>query len=191
MFDSWAGELSPASFKEFSQPYLAYIAKRLPQRLQELELDAVPTIVFPKGAWYALDSVADLGYNVVGLDWLHDPAEVVKTIGDRSVVIQGNADPGVLYGSHASITEAVKNMVEGFRWAQRKSGWIVNLGHGKCLSTHKSYCFLYLTDTCRDNTIRQPRRSQVLLPRSPSPYCLSLAVTMVHIIAYKRHALDG
>jgi uroporphyrinogen decarboxylase len=88
-------------------------------------------IVFPKGAWYALDSVIDLGYNVVGLDWLHDPAEVVKTIGDRSIVIQGNADPGVLYGSHESITQTVKNMVDGFGWAQRKRGWIVNLGHGK------------------------------------------------------------
>ncbi|KAK1769953.1 uroporphyrinogen decarboxylase [Phialemonium atrogriseum] len=130
VFDSWAGELSPASFKEFSEPYLAYIAKYLPLKLRELGLDVVPMIVFPKGAWYALDSVSNLGYNVVGLDWTHDPAEVVKTIGDRPIVIQGNADPGVLYGSHASITEVVKKMVDGFGWAERRRGWIVNLGHG-------------------------------------------------------------
>ncbi|KAL1856250.1 hypothetical protein VTK73DRAFT_8414 [Phialemonium thermophilum] len=130
IFDSWAGELSPPSFKKFSEPYLAYISENLPRRLRELDLEPVPMIVFPKGAWYALDSVCNLGYNVVGLDWLHDPAEAVKTVGDRPVVIQGNADPGVLYGSHESITQAVKEMVDGFGWAQRRHGWIVNLGHG-------------------------------------------------------------
>ena len=131
VFESSGGELSPSSFKSFSQPYLAYIAKHLPIRLKELGLDPVPMIVFPKGQWYALDAACDMGYNVVGLDWLHDPAEAVKTVGDRKVAIQGNADPGVLYGSHASITEVVKAMVNGFGWAERKRGWIVNLGHGK------------------------------------------------------------
>jgi uroporphyrinogen decarboxylase len=130
-FESSGGELSPASFKQFSQPYLQYIAKHLPIKLQELGLEPVPMIVFPKGQWYALDAACDMGYNVVGLDWLHDPAEAVKTVGDRPVVIQGNADPGVLYGSHESITEVVNAMVKGFDWANRRSGWIVNLGHGK------------------------------------------------------------
>jgi uroporphyrinogen decarboxylase len=133
VFESSGAELSPASFKQFSGPYLAYIAKHVPLRLKELGLEPVPMIVFPKGQWYALDAVCDMGYNVVGLDWLHDPAQAVKVVGDRKIVIQGNADPGVLYGSHASITEVVQNMVEGFGWASRKQGWIVNLGHGKPL----------------------------------------------------------
>ncbi|KAH8884454.1 uroporphyrinogen decarboxylase [Thozetella sp. PMI_491] len=130
VFDSWAGELSPSTFKKFSEPYLGYIAKHLPLKLQELGLSPVPMIVFPKGAWFALDSIADLGYNVIGLDWLYAPSEAVKTVGHRQVVLQGNADPGVLYGSHASITETVEELVEGFGWATRKQGWIVNLGHG-------------------------------------------------------------
>lgn len=88
-------------------------------------------IVFPKGAWYALDAACDMGYNVVGLDWLHSPEETLKIVGDRPITIQGNADPGVLYGSHASITEVVQEMVKGYDWANRKKGWIVNLGHGK------------------------------------------------------------
>lgn len=87
-------------------------------------------VVFPKGAWYALDAACDMGYNVVSLDWLHDPAEAVETVGNRPMVIQGNADPGVLYGSHTAITETVTEMVKGFGWANRKRGWIVNLGHG-------------------------------------------------------------
>ncbi|KAK3300408.1 Uroporphyrinogen decarboxylase [Chaetomium fimeti] len=130
VFDSWAGELSPSSFKQFSQPYLEYIAKHLPPRLREMGLEPVPMVVFPKGAWYALDAACNMGYNIVGLDWLHDPAEAVKTVGDRPVILQGNADPGVLYGSHAAITEVIKEMVKGFDWANRRKGWIVNLGHG-------------------------------------------------------------
>lgn len=129
VFDSWAGEHSPASFQEFSAPYLRYISQHLPNRLKELGLDPVPMTVFPKGAWFALDSVCDLGYNVVGLDWLRDPREAVQIRGSRPIVFQGNADPGVLYGTREAITKAVENMVEGFGGG--KKGWIANLGHGK------------------------------------------------------------
>lgn len=110
---------------------MRYISEKLPKKLKELNLDPVPMIVFPKGAWYALDSMCDSGYNIVGLDWLHAPAEAAKIRGDRNVVLQGNADPGILYGSHEAITETVKEMVEGFGWHQKKKGWIVNLGHGE------------------------------------------------------------
>jgi uroporphyrinogen decarboxylase len=139
VFDSWAGELSPSSFKQFSQPYLTYIAKHLPPRLKEMGLEPVPMVVFPKGAWYALDAACDMGYDIVGLDWLHDPAEAVKIVGDRPIVLQGNADPGVLYGSHAAITQTVTEMVKGFDWANRKKGWIVNLGHGSFIWSLKSW----------------------------------------------------
>lgn len=130
VFDSWAGELSPASFEKFSAPYLSYISANLPRRLKELGLDPVPMIVFPKGAWYALESACDMGYNVVGLDWTFRPSAADKARGDRPVVLQGNADPGVLYGTKGAITAAVEEMVEGFGWAAKKKGWIVNLGHG-------------------------------------------------------------
>jgi uroporphyrinogen decarboxylase len=128
VFDSWAAELSPSSFKEFSQPYLAYISKHLPLRLKEMGLEPVPMIVFAKGAWFALDTLCSLGYNVVGLDWLQDPAEAVKIRGKRPIVFQGNADPGVLYGTREEITRVVSEMVRGFGGG--KQGWIANLGHG-------------------------------------------------------------
>ena len=128
VFDSWASELSPASFKQFSQPYLAYISANLPKRLKELNLGPVPMIVFAKGAWYALDALCSLGYNVVGLDWLQDPAEAVRIRGNRKITFQGNADPGVLYGTRQSITSVVTDMVKGFGGG--KKGWIANLGHG-------------------------------------------------------------
>lgn len=99
--------------------------------------------VFPKGAWHALDSACDWGYNVVGMDWLQDPADAVRIRGTRKVTFQGNADPGVLYGTKEGITRAVQQMVDGF-WVGKK-GWIANLGHGK-----SSFCELHqmrLADT--------------------------------------------
>ncbi|KAJ0413446.1 Uroporphyrinogen decarboxylase [Aspergillus carlsbadensis] len=127
VFDSWAGELSPASFKSFSLPYLRHISANLPRRLKEMGLEVVPMTVFAKGAWYALEDLCESGYNVVGLDWLHDPAEAFRIANGR-VTIQGNADPGVLYGGREAITEAVETMAQGFQ--KGKQGWIANLGHG-------------------------------------------------------------
>ncbi|KAJ5084838.1 uroporphyrinogen decarboxylase [Penicillium alfredii] len=127
VFDSWAGELSPSSFTSFSLPYLRYISANLPKRLQEKGLEPVPMTVFAKGAWYALDDLCQSGYNVVGLDWLHDAGEA-RRIANGRVTIQGNADPGILYGGREAITAAVENMAEGFQ--KGKQGWIVNLGHG-------------------------------------------------------------
>lgn len=128
VFDSWAAELSPASFRRFSQPFLEFISKTLPLKIKTLGLDPVPMIVFAKGAWHSLDSLCNIGYQVVGLDWLQDPSEAIKLRGSRPIVFQGNADPGVLYGSHESITKVVEDMVKGFGGG--KQGWIVNLGHG-------------------------------------------------------------
>lgn len=127
VFDSWAGELSPASFKSFALPYLRHISENLPKRLKQLDLEPVPMTVFAKGAWYALDELCESGYNVVGLDWLHDPAEAYQIARGR-VTLQGNADPGVLYGGREAITAVVENMVKGFGGG--KKGWIANLGHG-------------------------------------------------------------
>ena len=163
VLDSWAGELSPASFKEFSEPYLAHIAQKLPQKLQELGLEKVPMTVFPKGAWYALDAACDLGYNVVGMDWLQDPAEAVRIRGDRNVVFQGNADPGVLYGSRAAITKAVEDMVKGF-WTEKKKGWIANLGHGRMIYVVARV--FYIADPprfLRYHTGSQPGQPEILL----------------------------
>lgn len=128
VFDSWAGELTPAAFDEFSLVYLDMIVDRLPKRLEEMELERVPMVVFAKGAWFALDKLCASGYDVVGLDWLHDPKEAMK-VADGRVVLQGNADPGVLYGGREAITKLVEEMVKGFGGG--KKGWIANLGHGK------------------------------------------------------------
>ena len=162
VFDSWAGELSPSTFDEFSLPYLKEIADKLPKRLSELGLTKVPLVVFAKGAWFALDKLCQIGYDVVGLDWLHDPAEAMKIANGR-VVLQGNADPGVLYGGREAITKVVEKMVKGFGGG--KGGWIANLGHGEfCVWFRNPHFNL----SSRHHALCRSRRFQMVFAGNPA-----------------------
>jgi uroporphyrinogen decarboxylase len=163
VFDSWAGELSPTSFKTFALPYLNYIADNLPARLQSKGLEPVPMTVFAKGAWYALSDLCDTNYNTIGLDWLHDSAEAYKIAQAKGKVLQGNADPGVLYGTREAITKVVEEMVAGFGGG--KQGWIANLGHGEPIYTSLVHTMVLTID--RYHSVCEAGRSEVLLPRDP------------------------
>jgi len=123
--------LSPSDFAIFSLPYLLQIPTKLHGILESKGYypshSRVPTIVFAKGAWYALEDLAKSEYNVISLDWTHDPEQARKRVGPNKV-LQGNMDPNVLYGPQANITKEVERIVKGFGGG--KGGYIVNLGHG-------------------------------------------------------------
>ena len=128
VFDSWAGELSPHDFREFSFPTLKHIAVNVKRRLAADNLPSTSMTLFAKGANQSLKYMADnSGYDVLGLDWCIEP-EVARSIVGDSVALQGNMDPSVLYGGRDAIEATVKRMCEAFR--SGKGGWIANLGHG-------------------------------------------------------------
>lgn len=128
IFDSWSGELSSMDFDTFSLPYLKQMVERLPKRLIELgHKEKVPVIIFPKGSWYALDKLCNLPVDGISLDWTWDPHEASK-INNGRVTLQGNLDPGIIYGSNEIITEKVKYMIDGFGGGKKQ--YIVNFGHG-------------------------------------------------------------
>lgn len=117
LFDSWAGMLSPRDFEEFSLPYIRQIVAALKEEC--------PTIVFAKGAWFALESLSDTGAQGLGLDWCIAPA-VARRLAGNNVTLQGNFDPARLLAPIASIKKSVHEMIEAFG-TQR---YIANLGHG-------------------------------------------------------------
>lgn len=117
IFDSWAGVLSEEMYKTFCIPYL--------QRINAaIQAEGVPTIIFSKGAFFALKDIAEIGSNAIGIDWNMSPTFVRQTIG-KNRVVQGNLDPCVLYASHTEIEQKTREMVSAFGGSQ-----IVNLGHG-------------------------------------------------------------
>ncbi|ORX61377.1 uroporphyrinogen decarboxylase [Hesseltinella vesiculosa] len=125
VFDSWAGELSPHDFTTYSLPYIKQIAARVKEELTAQGLDQVPMTIFAKGAWFALEQLVDIGYEVVSLDWTIDP-EYARQVTKGKVVLQGNMDPSVLYGGNDAIIETATRMVKAFGNSQH----IGNLGHG-------------------------------------------------------------
>ncbi len=115
LFDSWAGILPPEHYKEFSLKYIEEIVSNIKE---------VPTTVFAKGAWFALESIGKISCNVVGLDWNMSPEEVRKIIPQKT--LQGNLDPCVLYGSKDEIKKRTSDMLGKFQGQPH----IANLGHG-------------------------------------------------------------
>ena len=133
VFDSWAGELSPQLFNEFSLPYLLQIPPRVRAALKQLDptgsLHKIPMVCFARNAHYALEVLSDpakSGYNILSLDWTLDPKEARRRTGGR-VTLQGNADPAVLYASKEVIEREVEEMLKAFGGKER---YIANLGHG-------------------------------------------------------------
>uniref|UniRef100_A0A8C5SFW4 Uroporphyrinogen decarboxylase n=1 Tax=Laticauda laticaudata TaxID=8630 RepID=A0A8C5SFW4_LATLA len=98
VFESHAGHLGPDQFAEFALPFIRSIAKGVKNKLQENALPAVPMIIFAKNAHYALEDLAQSGYEVVSLDWTTCPQEARQRTG-RNVTLQGNLDPCALYAS--------------------------------------------------------------------------------------------
>ena len=115
VFDSWADLLTPALYDEFCVPYLKRIGD---------EVTGVPKILFAKGAWFALESFADLNYEGIGLDWKTGPAMARELLGHEKV-LQGNMDPCTLYAAPEQIEATAKNIISTFG-----SKHIFNLGHG-------------------------------------------------------------
>ena len=130
VFDSWAGELSPHDFAEFSLPTIKYIASEVRHQLKAQGLPTVPLTLFPKGANGSLKLIAQTsGYDVIGLDWCVEPSVARETVG-TSVALQGNVDPNILYGDRDAIEREVKRMCESFKGGEETKAWIANLGHG-------------------------------------------------------------
>ncbi len=117
VFDSWSGCLSRQDFEVFAQPYLFQIA----QALKEV----APVILFPKGSWYALPSLAQSGACALGIDWCVDAAAARQLSGSH-ITLQGNFDPARLLAPIPMIKQWVKEMIDAFGTRH----YIANLGHG-------------------------------------------------------------
>ncbi len=117
LFDSWSGLLSPRDFNSFALPYL--------QRIVSEIKDMVPTILFPKGSWYALEQLKETGAAAIGVDWTVTP-ELARRLTGEKITLQGNFDPAKLMMPPVEIRKEVRQMIDGFG-VQR---YIANLGHG-------------------------------------------------------------
>ena len=117
LFDSWGGMLSPEDYTEFSWKYLQQIVTALKGE--------APVIVFGKGCWFALDTMAKSGAAALGVDWTCAP-DLARKFSGGQITLQGNFDPSRLLSPPETIRRMVHDMIRAFG----KDRYIVNLGHG-------------------------------------------------------------
>lgn len=117
VFDSWGGLLSPADFEVLSLQYIRQIVAAVK--------DEVPTIIFAKGAWHSLESMAATGAAGLGIDWCITP-KMARQFAGNNITLQGNFDPAKLLSPIPVIEREVKDMLTAFGPGRH----IANLGHG-------------------------------------------------------------
>jgi uroporphyrinogen decarboxylase len=93
----------------------------------------VPVIVFTKGGGLWLEEIANIGADVVGLDWTMNLGKARRRVGHQ-VSLQGNLDPHILFAPPQAVAQEGVAVLESFGRPQRADGgWdghIFNLGHG-------------------------------------------------------------
>ena len=134
VFDSWGGVLADGCFQRFSLDYTRRVVAGL-KRHRDGEKDGqrIPVIIFTKGGGPWLDQIADIGADVVGLDWTVNLAAARQRLCGR-VALQGNLDPNVLFAPPEAVAREAVALLDSFGRPQRADGgWdghIFNLGHG-------------------------------------------------------------
>jgi uroporphyrinogen decarboxylase len=123
LFDTWGGSLTGSAYREYSLTYMEQVVGGL---LRWQNGERVPNIIFTKGGGAWLEDIAATGADAVGLDWTTDINAARLRVGDR-VALQGNLDPGILFGSPERIRTEVQAVLQGYGVG---TGHVFNLGHG-------------------------------------------------------------
>eukprot|EP00112_Aurelia_sp_Birch-Aquarium-sp1_P018488 Seg4418.2 transcript_id=Seg4418.2/GoldUCD/mRNA.D3Y31 product="Uroporphyrinogen decarboxylase" protein_id=Seg4418.2/GoldUCD/D3Y31 len=121
VFESLAEYLPSKLMALYSLPYLKDVATRVKQTLGD---DAVPMIIFAKGAHFTLSELTHSEYDVIGLDWTMDINDARLTAPGQTLM--GNLDPCALYANEKDLKTLVKQSLRQFG----TNRYIANLGHG-------------------------------------------------------------
>lgn len=121
IFDTWGGVLTHPGYLRYSLMPMQKIVSALKAAYPD-----VPIVLFTKGGGAWLEDMAVSGADGLGLDWTCDLENAFKRVGNQ-VALQGNLDPGALYGNEEIIRTQVLNTLNA---CHNQSGHIFNLGHG-------------------------------------------------------------
>jgi uroporphyrinogen decarboxylase len=121
LFDTWAGILGPAEWREWVLP----VHREIVSKVNRAE---APLILYASDAPHALDEMIASGAEVLSLDWRIDLGEAAARVGRRAS-LQGNLDPCALFAPRDAIFAMVRELA---RAAAPARGHVLNLGHG-CL----------------------------------------------------------
>jgi len=119
LFDSWAGCLSPADYRDFVYPYSRQV-------FRALDGAGVPLIHFGTRNGDLAPLMRQAGGDVIGVDWRTELSDAWNRVG-TDVAIQGNLDPAALLAPRPFLEARTRAILDQ---AGGRPGHIFNLGHG-------------------------------------------------------------
>jgi uroporphyrinogen decarboxylase len=128
LFDSWAGALAPADYRQHVMPASAKV-------FDAVASYGVPRIHFGVGTGELLQLMGEAGADVVGVDWRVPLDEAARRIGPGKA-LQGNLDPTVLFAPTAAVEAKAREVLDAASVVTAAGGGhVFNLGHGVLPST--------------------------------------------------------
>ncbi len=124
VFDSWAGALSLADYRQYVLPHSSRVFAALAGY-------GMPMTHFGVGTAELLGAMSAAGATVVGVDWRTALADAATRVAPGTA-LQGNLDPVVLLAGWPVVERAARAVVDDGRRAvdAGAGGHVFNLGHG-------------------------------------------------------------
>jgi uroporphyrinogen decarboxylase len=131
LFDTAAGELSPADYQQLIVPKISWLLKAFKQQCPDKKI-----IYYSKHTQAAHIKALDLTHiDVIGVDWRCDLVEIQKLLPAR-MYIQGNLDPAWLHLPWELLEQKAKAYYQDLRERGLDfNRWIAGLGHGVLIQT--------------------------------------------------------
>ena len=136
IFDTWGGLLPDVWYQRISLAAMQKVIQLLPK---EHEGKKIPVIIFTKGGGLWLKDMAQIGSDVIALDWTLSLSRARKTLLEigKPLALQGNLDPLVLFSDPEKIAQETMALLKDLSQAPAikpglhpLDGHIFNLGHG-------------------------------------------------------------
>jgi uroporphyrinogen decarboxylase len=113
--------MSLQDYQEFSFPYL----KKL---VNAIKAKGTPVLFASDGTTFLRSPIADLGIDVIGLDWTIEMGDAISRLGGKQVV-QGNLEPYCLFAPDEVIEKRVREIVDAGKAAPAHifslGGWVL------------------------------------------------------------------
>jgi uroporphyrinogen decarboxylase len=136
IFDTWGGMLPDGWYQRMSLASMQKVIALLPR---EYEGRKIPVIMFTKGGAIWLNDMAQVGADVIAIDWTMSLSRARKQLLalGKPLVLQGNLDPLILFSEPKQIIQQADLLLEDLASAPALKpglhpldGHVFNLGHG-------------------------------------------------------------
>jgi uroporphyrinogen decarboxylase len=119
VFDSWVGAVTTRVFER-------HLLEPLRALFEEVRALGRPTIYFSTGSSHLVELMERTGADALGVDWREPLGRVRERAGGR-VALQGNLDPGALFGTSEQLRREARLVLDEIPDGRAH---VFNLGHG-------------------------------------------------------------